>query len=170
MPFATLIPRRLELYLLDLVCRRYPSMGPPSEASGIADALRTRGYSNATIRRFAFAFDVAVAMFGDEIDKRKEATILKDAPTRKKQRPKVAVPKYKSLAALLNLEDATTTALSPAQEAEVAELLDAWTGDPDEFARLLIGDSVLNAPDASAQPGDSGAGLRLRNSHSINPD
>ena len=145
-------------------------MGPPSEASGIADALRARGYSNATVRRYGFAFDVAVAMFGDEVDKRKEATVLKDAPVRKKQRPKVAVPKYKGLSALLNLDDAATTAQSAAQEAEVAELLDAWTGDPDEFARLLIGDLVPTEPDASAQPGDFGAGLRLRNSHRINPD
>ena len=112
------------------------------------------GLSPAAARRNCFRFDIAVALLGDTIDRRREETVLKPAPKRAK-RPMVPVAKYKTLSALLN-EDifATPTAPDPEQDAAAAELKDAWEGDPSRFMELLTGHDDLaaflmeNEPDA----------------------
>ena len=88
---------------------------------------------------------MAVALFGDTIDKRREETVLKPAPKRSKN-PKVPVPKYKTLSALLNQDlFATPTAPDPEQDAAAAELEEAWEGDRDQFMKLLTGNGDLAA-------------------------
>jgi len=100
--------------------------------------MRRRGFHPATIERYRFRFNIAVAIYGDAVDRRKNETVQKNAPKDKSKTPKISVPKYTSLTGLLNLPKPDEVAMAdPKAQAEHDALIEAWQTDPEEFVRML---------------------------------
>lgn len=93
----------MRLWELDQTIQRYPGLISPSNVMRLSQRLVENGLHEEHAFSICLDFDMAVAHFGRWVDTRLKETVERDAP-RSKSRPKVQVPKYKTMAQVLGLD------------------------------------------------------------------
>lgn len=110
---------------------------------GLDEYLASRNVPPPIRRRAVLDFNLAAVQFGKWVDRRREEKVLVDAPKRaKRQTPQIEVPKYRTLGALLGLDDPASTTHNanprkPKPKSAVDRKAEELLRDPEAMARFM---------------------------------